>query len=44
MGDNYINIEAIDHIGNVCVYDLNIVTQEIKNEVPSIILNNNIYN
>ena len=44
IGDNYIKVEAIDYIGNSTTTDINIATEEIKDEKPSINLNNNIYN
>ena len=43
-GDNYIKVDAIDYIGNSTTSDINIATQEIKDDKPSINLNNNIYN
>lgn len=43
-GDNYIKVDAIDYIGNSTTSDINVATQEIKDEKPSINLNNNIYN
>lgn len=43
-GDNYIKVDAIDFIGNSNTSDINIATQEVKDEQPSINLNNNIYN
>ncbi|WP_289751230.1 hypothetical protein [Muribaculum intestinale] len=43
-GDNYIKVDAIDYIGNTTTSNINIATKEIKDEKPSVNINNNIYN
>ena len=43
-GDNYIKLEAIDKVGNKTTTDINIATERVKDDKPTIDIDNNIWN